>query len=362
MKLIQHILEKAGTQPLALTHDELVQLLSLEEEAECSALFDAAYDVKTRLCGKTVAVRGLVEVGNVCAKDCLYCGIRKSNSGIARYHLSVDDVVRLAEEAKALDYGSLVLQSGEIESEANTVFFEEVLQRIAPLNLGVTLSLGEQSEEVYKRWHAAGASRYLLRIETSNAELYRTLHPANHDWTRRMECLRSLNRCGYQVGTGVMCGLPGQSVDDLAADIEFYHAIDADMIGMGPYIPHPDTPMASKAEHKTHEQTLLLGLKMIAVTRLYLHDVNIAASTALQALAEDGRERGIRAGANVVMPNVTDTQYRRRYQLYEGKPSLDENAATTRSALERRLANFGETLAYGVRGDSIHFHKKHAHK
>ncbi len=351
------ILEKAQAQVRALTRAEIARLLAVETDTELRALFDAAYAVKIRNCGKTVSIRGLVEVGNICAKDCLYCGIRKSNAEVKRYHLSVDDVVRLAEEAKALDYGSLVLQSGEIESEANTVFFEEVLRRIAPLDLGVTLSLGEQSEEVFRRWRAAGATRYLLRVETSNPELYRTLHPVGHDWARRVECLRALRRCDYQVGTGVMCGLPGQTLDDLAADIQFYADVDADMIGMGPYIPHPNTPMGRGAERDDPERRLRLGLKMIAVTRLYLHDVNIASSTALQALVDDGRERGVRAGANVVMPNVTDTQYRRSYQLYEGKPALDENAETSRSALERRLAAFGETIAYGVRGDSPHYHK-----
>ncbi|MGN0847707.1 MAG: [FeFe] hydrogenase H-cluster radical SAM maturase HydE [Kiritimatiellia bacterium] len=357
---LARILEKAQGRARALTQGELVRLLAVEREEELAALFDAAYAVKTRTCGKRVSIRGLVEVGNICAKDCLYCGIRKSNAAVRRYHLTVDDVVRLAEEAKAFNYASLVLQSGEIENEANTAFFEEALRRIAPLDMGVTLSLGEQTEEVFRRWRSAGAARYLLRIETSNPDLYRTLHPAGHDWARRVECLRALRRCGYQVGTGVMCGLPGQTLDDLARDILFYDEIDADMIGMGPYIPHPDTPLGARAERGDPQSRLLLGLKMIAATRLYLHDVNIAASTALQALAEDGRERGIRAGANVVMPNVTETRYRRSYQLYEGKPALNENAETSRDALERRLAEIGETIAYGVRGDSPHYRQRRA--
>lgn len=356
---LAQILEKAKACPRSLTQGELVRLLAVEAEDELAALFDAAYAVKIRTCGKEVSIRGLVEVGNLCVKDCLYCGIRKSNAAVRRYHLSVDDVVRLAEEAKAFNYASLVLQSGELESEANTVFFEEVLRRIAPLDLGVTLSLGEQTEDVFRRWRAAGAARYLLRIETSNPDLYRALHPVGHDWARRVACLRALRRCGYQVGTGVMCGLPGQTLEDLARDILFYGEIDSDMIGMGPYIPHPDTPLGAATERGDPQRRLLLGLKMIAATRLYLHDVNIASSTALQALADDGRERGIRAGANVVMPNVTDTQYRRGYQLYEGKPALDENAETSRDALERRLAAIGETIAYGVRGDSPRYRRRY---
>jgi len=374
--MLKDLLARAQAAPRALNRAELARLLACETSDECRALFDAAYAVKVRHCGKKVSIRGLVEAGNVCSKDCLYCGIRKSNLQVARYRLDADAIVRLAEQAKELGYASLVIQSGEIESEAHTEFIEEVLRRIAPLDLGVTLSLGEQTETVFRRWREAGATRYLLRIESSNPELYRTLHPATHDWNRRVECLRSLRRCGYQVGTGVMCGLPGQTFDDLAGDVEFYAEVDADMIGMGPYIPHPDTPLGARVlggrdgegavatqlgeplSVEWKRRSLLLGLKMIAVTRLHLHDVNIAASTALQALAEDGREQGIRAGANVVMPNVTETRWRRSYQLYEGKPGLDENAVAARTALERRLAEIGEEIAYGVRGDSVHFARK----
>ena len=356
---LHDLLARAMERPRSLARPDLAALLATEDEAELQALFDAAYALKVKYCGKRVAMRGLVEAGNICAKDCLYCGIRRSNANVARYRLSADEIVRLAELDARQGYASLVIQSGEIESEEHTRFVEDVLRRIAPLDLGVTLSLGEQTEEVYRRWKEAGAARYLLRIETSNPDLYATLHPANHSWKRRVECLRALRRCGYQVGTGVMCGLPGQTYDDLARDVEFYAEMDVDMIGMGPFIPHPDTPLAtSRSARATSHSALALGLKMIAVTRLHLHDVNIAAATALQALAPDGRERGIRAGANVVMPNITDVKYRRSYQLYAGKPCLDENAALCKGCLERRLAAIGETIDYGHRGDSLHFRKR----
>lgn len=342
--------------PMALSEGERADLLSLEDPAERAALFDAAYALKTRYCGRTVALRGIIESGNVCAKDCRYCGIRRSNDKVARYRLGADEIVRLAELDARLGYASLVIQSGEIESDEHTAFVEDVLRRIAPLGLGVTLSLGEQTEAVYRRWRAVGAARYLLRIETSNPELYARLHPADHSWTRRVACLGALRRCGYQVGTGVMCGLPGQTALDLARDIGFFASVDADMIGMGPFIPHPDTPLGG--EPLDAAARLRLGLAMIAVTRLSLHDVNIAAATALQALAPDGREQGVRAGANVVMPNITDTEYRRRYQLYARKPCLDENAAMCRGCLERRLKAIGETVAYGQRGDSLHYRRR----
>ena len=353
------LLARAAAQPHALARDELAQLLMIEDEEGLQALFASAYELKVKYCGKRVAMRGLVEAGNVCAKDCLYCGIRKSNGNVSRYQLTADEIVRLAELDAKQGYASLVIQSGEIESEAHTRFIEDVLRRIAPLDLGVTLSLGEQTEEVYRRWKEAGAARYLLRIETSNPDLYATLHPSGHSWERRVECLRALRRCGYQVGTGVMCGLPGQTYDDLARDISFFAEMDVDMIGMGPFIPHPDTPLGTGNQPlATNHQALTLGLKMIAVTRLHLHDVNIAAATALQALAPDGRERGIRAGANVIMPNITDTKYRRSYQLYAGKPCLDENAGLCKGCLERRLAAIGETIDYGRRGDSLHYRRR----
>ena len=350
---LHDLLARAMERPRALARPDLAALLATEDEAELQALFDAAYALKVKYCGKRVAMRGLVEAGNVCAKDCLYCGIRRSNANVARYRLSADEIVRLAELDARQGYASLVIQSGEIESEEHTRFVEDVLRRIAPLDLGVTLSLGEQTEEVYRRWREAGAARYLLRVETSNRRLYSRLHPEGHSFDRRVECLRALRRCGYQVGTGVMCALPGQTAEDLADDIGFFAEIDADMIGMGPFIPHPDTPMGG--EGFDAKRRLTAGLKMIAVTRLHLHDVNIAAATALQALADDGRERGIMAGANVIMPNITDVKYRRGYQLYQNKPCLDENATLCASCLERRLAAIGESVGYGKRGDSLHY-------
>jgi len=352
-------IEKALARPYALSHAELAELLALEDPAE---LFRAACEVKRRYTGKAVALRGLIEFGNICAKDCYYCGIRKSNASVKRYRLAEDDIVRMAKWAYEWKYGSVVLQSGEVESEENTAFIERVLRRIRDFSggeLGVTLSAGEQSEAVYRRWLDAGAHRYLLRIETSNPELYARLHPADHSFARRVECLRTLKRLGYQLGSGVMCGLPGQTLDDLARDVEFFREIDLDMIGMGPYIPHRDTPLGAGREFTPEfaAAQLQLGLRMIAVTRLYLHDVNIAAATALQALDDSGREQGLLAGANVIMPNVTDTEYRASYQLYENKPCLDENAAKCRNCLNWRVLSVGEEINWGVRGDPVHFRK-----
>ena len=353
------LLAKSMESPGCLAHNELRTLLALENT---DALFEAAYRLKCRLLGKKVALRGIVEMGNVCAKDCYYCGIRRGNPNVRRYQLSEDDVVRMARWCYDMEYGSVVLQSGEIESDAHTEFIERIIRRIHDFggdSFGITLSLGEQSEAVYQRWLEAGAHRYLLRIETSNPALYAKLHPADHSHSRRMECLRVLKRLGYQTGSGVMIGLPGQTLDDLADDIVFFRNMDLDMIGMGPYLPHRDTPLGRDIELTPEyaAKQLKLGLKMIAATRLYLHDVNIAATTALQALDERGREQGLLAGANVMMPNATDTEYRRNYQLYENKPCLDENSRKCRNCLNWRVIAIGERIAWGVRGDSPHFMK-----
>ncbi len=355
-KGIADILARAEERSEALDERDLARLVALapgsDEEA---ALFAAAYRVKCRMVGRRVSIRGLIEAGNVCAKDCLYCGIRRSNTRLERYSLGADEIVALARRAKGFGYASVVIQSGEIESEAHTAFIEDVLRRISPLDLGVTLSLGEQSEQTYRRWKEAGASRYLLRIETSSPALYARIHPAGHSWRRRRDCIAALGRCGYQVGTGVMCGLPGQTAEDLARDIVFYRDIGAHMIGMGPWLPHHDAPLKREEGGKGLGDPLALGLRMIAATRLFLHDANIAAATALQALAQDGREKGVLAGANVIMPNITDTRYRRAYQLYDGKPCLGENAELCRQCLDRRLEAIGEKILYNERGDSLRF-------
>lgn len=350
-----------------LNRDDLIRLLELRDPAEVQQLLDAAYAVKLRHVGNTVYFRGLIELSNICTKDCFYCGIRRGNRNVRRFTMTMDEVLAAARWAGEAGYGSVVLQAGERRDEAYTAFITEVIREIKKLDegrLGLTLSLGEQSAETYRRWYEAGAHRYLLRIETSNPQLYSRLHPADHSWQERLQCLLDLREAGYQVGTGVMIGLPGQTSADLADDILFFARHDIDMIGMGPYLVHQDTPLAAclpDFDARKGEQ-LELGLKMIAVTRLYLKDVNMASTTALQALTPSGREMGLKAGANIIMPNITDVQYRSYYQLYDNKPCLDENAAQCQDCLKRRIEAIGETIGYRQWGDSPHFHRKHPEK
>lgn len=342
----------------AVSASDLACLLRRDEPDAVARLHAAAHEVKRRTLGTTVHFRGIIEFSNRCAKDCLYCGIRKSNRAVQRYTMDEDDIVRAAQWAHGSRYGSVVLQSGERQDARFVRLVERVLHRIKETShgqLGVTLSLGEQSEETYRRWFDAGAHRYLLRIETSDAGLYRSLHPHDHDFDARCRSLEALRAVGYQVGTGVMIGLPGQRSEHLARDVEFFRTMDVDMIGMGPYVPHRQTPMADNATGFDAERQLVKALNMIAVTRLALPDINIAATTALQALDPRGRERGLQAGANIIMPNVTDTEYRTAYQLYDNKPCLDENADMCKGCLAGRIAGIGETIGYDAWGDSPHF-------
>jgi len=347
-----------------LTAEDLIALLSITDKDELQALYDCAYFIKEQYVGRIAYFRGIIECSNLCIKDCYYCGIRRSNKKVERFLMDEDEIFKEAMWAYEAEYGSCVIQSGERQDEAYIAMIERVVERISSHThgeFGITLSLGEQTEETYRRWKKAGAHRYLLRIETTNPELYAKIHPADHSLEVRMECLAALRRCGYQVGTGVMMGLPGQTTRDLANDILFLKKIDIDMVGMGPYIPHSETPMGKEIPSYTDQQkkdALTLGLKMIAVTRLVLKDINIAAATALQALEYTGREQGLRCGANVIMPNVTETDYRPKYQLYDNKPCLDENSSMCRGCLSGRIQGIGETIGFKERGDSPHFKKR----
>lgn len=343
-----------------LSRAEIISLLS---EEDLSKLCKEAYRVKLEEIGNKVSLRALIEWSNVCSKNCFYCGIRHGNNIVSRYRMTEDEIIRLVEKARLEGYGNVVLQSGEIESESNALFVERVLKKIASTcgpSFGITLSLGEQSEDVYKRWRQAGAHRYLLRIETSDRKLYEKIHPPQCSYERRRECIRSLSRLGYQVGTGVMCALPGQTIESLADDICFFADENVDMIGMGPYIPHEETPMGRGVvlTESERRERFELALRMIAVTRIHLRNVNIAAATALEALDERGREKGILSGANVIMPNVTDSKYGELYSLYSDKPLPKDDAGEGVSSLASALEAIGETLLLRERGDSPHYKTK----
>lgn len=360
MKTFQDILTQSE-----FSQQDLGTLL-LSENEDRQALFQRAQNIKLENIGNKVYFRGLIEFSNICAKDCLYCGIRKSNENVVRYETTDDEILEACRFAWENRFGSVVLQSGELSSPAFENRIDALLRKIKQLSnneLGITLSCGEQSLETYRRWFESGAHRYLLRIESSNPELYLKIHPDNdfHNFDRRLQALSDLRTAGYQVGTGVMIGLPFQTTEDLANDLLFLKQLDVDMVGMGPYIEHEDTPLY-QFRHllKTKQERFDLALKMIATLRLLMPDINIAAATALQAIDPAGREKALTIGANIIMPNLTPTKYRKEYQLYEDKPCLDEDAELCRNCLEARIEISGCEIGYNEWGDSKHFRKNKA--
>lgn len=358
---VREILEKEG-----LEREDLITLIKAEG-AEKQELFEKSTQVKLAELGNRVHFRGLVEFSNICGKDCYYCGIRKSNKVAQRYNLSDEQILDAARFAHENNYGSIVMQAGELESPAFTFRVESLLKQIKNLSdgkLGITLSLGEQSREVYERWFEAGAHRYLLRIETSSPDLYRRYHPNNshHDFERRLECLHALRSIGYQTGTGIMIGLPFQNTGHLADDLVFMRDLDVDMVGMGPYIEHQETPLFQYREQLLPiRERFDLALKMIATLRILMKDINIAAATALQAIDPLGREKAVKVGANIIMPNITPGKFRNDYALYENKPCVDEEPEECLNCLDVRIQLADGEIGYGEWGDSKHFQKRVSH-
>jgi len=339
--------------------NSILRMLNVEG-GDFQKLISKASDVREKYIGKKVWFRGLVEFPNICNKDCFYCGIRRSIS-VNRYKLTDEEILSAARFAYESHYGSIVLQAGEIQTPAFTERITGLVRSIKKLSdnkLGITLSLGEQSGETYKEWFDAGAHRYLLPIETSNPALYKKLHPddGKHSFTTRLDCLRSLKQTGYQTGTGVMIGLPFQTTEDLADDILFFLKEDIHMVGMGPYIEHRHTPLYNyRQEIPTLRERFLLALKMIAILRLTMKDINIAAATSLQAIDPMGREKGVMAGANIIMPNITPGKFRNDYSLYENKPCVDEEPEECLGCLDAKLSITGHEIMYGEWGNSKRF-------
>ena len=348
--------------PSSWTREDLIVLLNPEQAEQSRALRALAQACKHRVVGNKVYFRGLIEYSNRCMKNCFYCGIRRDNLRVQRYELGEEEVLEAARLAAEYRYASLVLQGGERDDRAFVDRMTHLLRRIHQETggiLGITLSLGEQTEETYRTWMEAGASRYLLRIETSNRELYGKIHPSDHDFDKRLACIRTLKRLGYQTGTGVMIGLPGQTVADLADDLLFFRREDIDMVGMGPFIGHEDTPLWEEESRLPDRRWRFeLTLNMLSLLRLLMPDINIAATTAMQAIDPEGREKALVAGANVIMPNLTPTRYRTGYQLYADKPCLDEEAGQCRLCLEQRIRSVGEEIGYDVWGNSLHHRRR----
>lgn len=343
------------------TKDNLVSLLNADTNNTKLILAKAA-EIKKQYTGNKVHLRGLIELTNRCSKNCYYCGIASGIKDVNRFTLSDTDIEKSIEFTINNNYGSIVIQSGELSDKHFVTKIENILHLIRKKGngkLGVTLSCGEQTSETYKKWFDAGAQRYLLRIESSNEDLYYKLHPKDekHDYQKRLSALRSLQEIGYQTGTGVMIGLPFQTMENLADDLLFMKNFDIDMCGMGPYIEHSLTELYKyKDLIPSKEKRLDLSLKMIALLRIMMKDINIASTTAMQTLHTNGRELALRAGANILMPNTTPGSFREQYSLYNNKPGINEEAEDSKISIEKLIAKAGDIVCYGEHGNSLHYY------
>jgi biotin synthase len=354
----------SGNQYFNLTTDKIKYLLSITDETDMKRLFARAREVRDAYIGNKVYLRGLIELSNRCVKNCFYCGIRAENKNVVRYDIPNAEVLQAAQFALDNHYGSIVIQSGERYSKAFTSKITRLLQLINSITqnkLHITLSCGEQSRETYLEWFENGAQRYLLRIETSNEKLFNKIHPndAKHCYSNRLHSLEVLKSLGYQCGTGIMIGLPFQTIDDLVNDLLFFKDLGIHMVGMGPYIEHPDTPLTQYQDKMLPlKERFDLTLKMISTLRLMIPEINIASTTALQTIDPIGREKGIAAGANVIMPNITPVKYKENYNLYNGKPCLDEEPDQCTSCIDVRVKMAGGVVAFDEWGDSKFYKPK----
>ncbi len=349
----------------SFSKEDIITMLSLTSDHDIDLICKKANAVLLDHIGSGIYLRGLIEFSNICSCDCYYCGLRKSNKDFERYILKKNDIIAIAINAAKKGFASIVLQSGEIQNEKFTEFVADCVNKIKqitksdslPDGLGITLCCGEQSNDVYAKWFDAGAHRYLLRIESSDRKLFEKFHPPGQSYRSRYECLKSLKSIGYQTGTGVIIGLPGQTVDHLTEDIIFFRDMDIDMLGMGPYIHHNNTPLSDYKAlwEKNRNDTFLMSMKMIAVSRIVLKDVNIAATTALDAIEVNGRELGVSFGANVLMPLLTPENHRAGYKLYEGKTIIDNIAEDTATFAQKMHEKFERIVIFDKWGDAPHY-------
>lgn len=337
MKDWKALIERAE-QDHRLTEAECTLLLA---EPACEEALAAAADrVRHAYVGDAVQLRALIEFSNFCRQNCCYCGLRREHTALPRQRMTAGEILQLAQQAAGAGYQTVVLQSGE-DACFTAERLADVVREIKKLGVAVTLSVGERPPEDYALWRQAGADRYLLRLETTDKALYERYDPGM-DWEARVDCLKVLGALGYEVGTGSLIGLPGQTPASLAQDLLFYQAMDVDMLGLGPLIPNPATPLGSAAPGD-----LSLTRRMVALARLLLPEANIPATTAVATSRQGGRELFLRSGANVIMPGFTAGNLRRDYALYPGKAGVDGTAADARAGLAERLRAMGRTIGEG---------------
>ena len=333
-----------------LTDEEYAFLIRERNESLAEYLFSLAREVREKYYGKNVFIRGLIEFTNFCKNDCFYCGIRRSNSAADRYRLDKSEILDCCKEGWKPGFRTFVLQGGEDGFYSDNMICG-IVSEIKSLYPGcaVTLSIGEKTRESYQAYFDAGADRYLLRHETADNSHYSRLHPPELSAENRRRCLNDLKEIGYQVGTGFMVGSPYQTAEDLAQDMAFIKQLQPHMVGIGPFIPHKDTPFGNEKAG-----SLELTLFMLGLIRLTLPSALIPSTTALGTIDPEGREKGILAGANVVMPNLSPVSVRKKYLLYDNKICTGDESAQCRKCLEKRIESIGYRIAVD-RGDAVGF-------
>lgn len=334
----------ANSHIASLDHGAIVTLLMTPPARD---LYRQADRVRHDAIGDEVHLRGLIEFSNICRNDCMYCGIRRSNRHVHRYRMTDEELVETARRAVALGFQTIVLQSGE-DMHFDQARLCRIIEQIKRHDVALTLSVGERDYADYKAFKDAGADRYLLRIETTDRDLYHRLNPGM-SWQHRHECLLMIKELGYELGSGIMVGQPGQTVTSIADDLLYLKDIGIDMAGIGPFIPHPDTPLAHEAGGSLEQ-----ALRTMAVMRLLMPDINIPATTAMESLHPQGRIMALQAGANVVMPNVTEGEYRRLYELYPGKVCVNDTPVHCRSCIALKIQAIGRTIGQGRGGHRSH--------
>ncbi len=346
--------------PLTLT--DILAWLREDDPARLKTLWARADETRRLNVGDTIHLRGLVEISSRCVRQCAYCGLRVGNQSLTRYRMEPGEILESARQAVAFGYGTVVLQAGE-DFGLTCEWVADVVRQIKnETPLAVTLSLGERTEAELDAWRKAGADRYLLRFETSDQALFELIHPRrNPDAAGRIPLLRQLKQLGYEVGSGIMVGLPGQTYESVARDIDLFRELDLDMIGIGPFIPHPQTPLGTgelKPVIEPDEQvpnTELIVYKAVALTRLVRPDANIPSTTALATINKrNGRELGLQRGANVLMPNLTPAKYRKLYEIYPAKACIEETGSACNGCLRMRITAIGRQIAQGPGGRKRH--------
>ncbi|AQW82455.1 [FeFe] hydrogenase H-cluster radical SAM maturase HydE [Campylobacter pinnipediorum] len=323
----------------------------IKDESNCDYLFEAADKTRRKYSKQEVHLKALIEISNICTKTCFYCGLRQANKVVNRYKIEPDDIINYAKEAAQVGYKTIVLQSGE-----SNVFSDDdmckILSGIKKFGVQITLSLGEKSFEQYKAYKEAGGNRYLLRIETTDEKLYKRFHPGM-SLENRIRCLHDLQTLGYETGSGLLVGLPDTNPEILAKDLMFLKKFDFDMVGIGPFIPADNTPLSNEKGGSVH-----MAIKLIAITRLLLPNINIPATTAIETIdPNEGRKKALKSGANVIMPSITNGKYQDLYRLYPKKFYIKADVGETYTKFDNLLFSIGDKVSL-ENGDSMRFNQR----